>query len=283
MPSIEEISYTFQQIAKYKQGITLLNAYKGIPISSPATIIEWVETAINLQADKRQFVCISHDNETLIQSPLLPVTVRAKVLQVNVKKVQAAMTDFTVVDGTIGVRTQIRVSPETTIKALVKVQDQDKTFKGEIVDISLTGMGIHISDRIVYPATFHKGVVLVLSFLLPGIYKLFSTSDLSSISDPKNRPSNSSLRINPIQAYASTDGKNQAPTSQMRQINSPELKIKGTIVNMHPEPFFNRYRIGLHLTPEEPGRSLLSQFISQRQAEIIRELKDAYEQLLINS
>jgi hypothetical protein len=260
-----------------------LNAYKGIPITSPATIIEWVETAINLQVDKRQFVCIHHEKETLIQSPLFAFTVRAKLLQGNVKLAQAAVTDFMVVDGAIGVRTQVRVTPEIVVKAIVKVQDQDKTLKAEIADLSLNGMGIYLDHRLVYPATFHKGVVLVVHFSLPGIYKLISSSELASINDPKNRPSSASLRINPTQAYTSTDSKSQGPSSQMRQINSPELKIKGTIVNLHPEPFFNRYRIGLRLTPEEPGRSVLSQFISQRQAEIIRELKDAYEQLLLTS
>jgi hypothetical protein len=42
---------------------------------------------------------------------------------------------------------------------------------------------------------------------------------------------------------------------------------------------FRRYRIGIRINPDDFSRTVISQFIFQRQTDIIKELKAVYESL----
>jgi len=198
MQTIEEVCAIFQHLARLRQSVTLLNAYKGIPISSQALIVEAVDVAINVQTARRQIVCIQADQGTFIQHPYLEKTIRAYILQLDLPNPRAALTDYEIVGGDIGIRTQVRVAPTEPIKGFLKVTGLEKPYKVDLVDISMGGIGLYIEENLFNPNILHKGVPVLMILVLPGTYRQGSTGPPLTPVDQLHLPSSASLRINPL-------------------------------------------------------------------------------------
>ncbi len=56
-----------------------------------------------------------------------------------------------------------------------------------------------------------------------------------------------------------------------------EVRLTGTILYVNPDK--GSYRLGLHTSPEAHPKTLITQYVSMRQGEILRELKSLYEKL----
>jgi hypothetical protein len=61
----------------------------------------------------------------------------------------------------------------------------------------------------------------------------------------------------------------------------PELEIRGTVVYVKTELVNRRHRLCIRVTPRDDSRASIAQFISQRQTELIREIKSLYELISI--
>jgi hypothetical protein len=70
------------------------------------------------------------------------------------------------------------------------------------------------------------------------------------------------------------------PVKRLENVN---VDIHGVIVNTIQEKTNSRYRIGLSILLNDPASGLITQFIAQRQSEIIREIKLMYDLLVQNS
>lgn len=49
-------------------------------------------------------------------------------------------------------------------------------------------------------------------------------------------------------------------------------KMRGTIVNVHPDMNEERYRVGIHAYPDSSAKKLINEYVAQRQTAIIQEL-----------
>ena len=58
-----------------------------------------------------------------------------------------------------------------------------------------------------------------------------------------------------------------------------EINAWGKILSVKPEPINGRYRVSIKFYIRDPERILVSQYISQRQTEIIKELQVLAQEL----
>ncbi len=272
-----EIAALFKRAAKANQAIYLLNAYKGVPISYEATLVDVSWATVKVKTQKYQVVCLYRERETYVQSRLWTDTLHARVIDVDIPKTEAVLTNFEYIKGRIGERTRVRVQPEEPMEGDIRATDMDQSFRCELADISRNGVAIYIPSRYYSPLAHVKGTPVTLDLQFPGIYTITEN-------DPKEPPSGRtqvtgrSSREDPHTGPAQAGAKHGEESGE-RKVRLPELRIKGTLVNVREEPELRRYRLGIRINPDDFSRTVIEQFIFQRQTDIIKELKAVYESL----
>ena len=272
-----EIAALFKRAAKANQTIYLLNVYKGVPISYEATLVDVSWATVKVKTQKYQVVCLYRERETYVQSRLWTDTLHARVVDVDILKTEAVLTNFEYVKSRIGERTRVRVQPEEPMEGDIQAKDLNQSFRCELADLSQDGVAIYIPSRLFSPLIYVKGTPVTLDLRFPGIYTITEY-------DPKEAPSR---RPQVTDRFSREDLRMWTPQKSAsysdefseRKVRLPELKIKGTLVNVREEPAFRRYRLGIRINPDDFSRTVISQFIFQRQTDIIKELKAVYESL----
>jgi len=242
--------------------IKLLNTYRGLPISYDAKISLVNETEVHVTSNKMQIACLYHQRETFIQNEKLPFTIRSQVMSLNLAKEDAALSDFEVAENNIGKRMNIRVEPEGILIGVIQFKGYPTKVIAPIFDISIYGVSVHIEDFLFPARICQPGSEISMTITIPE----------SAIQKPKK-----------VLASPLADNKNNRslvrstlPLSSDRNI---EINAWGKILAVRPEPSQSRYRVGIKLYIKDQERMLVSQFISLRQAEIIRDLRILSDEL----
>jgi hypothetical protein len=270
----------FRRVTKDNVGINLINVYKGVPIAYPATIFQVGQDSIKVKTEAFQIVCLHRDRETFIQSKYFPTVIKARVVKVDFVKACAELSGFEVVKGNIGNREQVRVVPADPIAGVVHREGEDATYRGELADISLDGMGIYLAREDYSPAIFriNSRIIVILRLPIEGVLPPSTSETL---------PEHTSLQFRFDDVRARTDVPRQleatpaiwgADVTHRRRLSS-EFRVEGVLVNLREEKKSNRYRFGLRLLPWGSSRAIISKFIVQRQSEIIREVRTLYDML----
>ena len=273
----EEILGLFPQIKREKKEIKLINVYKGFPISYPGTVVAVGKKAIKVKTEAFQTVCLYLDKETYVQSDIFPAVVRANVVDLDFNKLEATLSTFKYVVGGIGHRTQVRVEPKVPMEGLIQSKERHTVVRGELADISLDGLAVYLKPQLFTPRLYYKGAEIIIHTKLPGMKK---PSTPRVIEENMPRRPEAQPRFDDLRR-AST----RLPMAEYPPIytgDSPrrgEFVILGTIVNLREESLYRRWRLGIHLNAESSSRALISEFMLQRQSEILREIRSLYNAL----
>jgi hypothetical protein len=267
----------FAQIAGAQSEITLLNIFKGVSISFPAQIIELGGYSIKIVADKLQIVSMYYEKKTFIQSPMLPELVEAEVYYIEPHSRIAILTQFTDIYGGIGNRTLVRVQPREPMECVIQSNRDGRSLRGELADVSQDGIAVYLASWMFSPRQAAKGDPYTITISLPGTYDkgLPKTKSLDN-NIAMDRYAQTSVRFSPTSVGRD---RNAADDDHARRLINPQLRINTELANVHLEESQNRFRLGLRIQPNDPCRAMLKQFITQRQSEIIREVKVMYDLL----
>ena len=260
----------FKQIYQDKGSIRLMNVYKGIPISTSGTILSVDSDSITIHTEKSQVVSMYHDRLTYINTDLGNTIYKAKVESIDFKNINAVLTSFEVADDHIGKRTQVRVVPADPIQSVVKTNEIRSINQGMLADISQSGLAIYIRSEDFSPVVYKPGVKINLFLKLP-----ITERQTAKLKMPQRqvKPRYENLRQPNYQRSESVE------EVEKQEKLDPEVELIGTIVNIHSDNWKGRYRVGVKVSMKDPSKKVLANFISMRQAEIIREIREAYQQL----
>ena len=261
----------FRQIYQDKGSIRLMNVYKGIPISTTGTILSVDPESITIHTEKSQVVSMYHDRLTFIHTDLENTIYKAKVESIDFKNVNAVLTGFEVANDQIGKRTQVRVVPADPIRSVVKTNEIRTINQGMLADISQNGLAIYIRSEDFSPVVYKPGVKINLFLKLP-----ITERQTAKLKMPERqvKPRYDNLR-QPNYQHSSLVEEEKEKQEKL----DPEVELIGTIVNIHSDNWKGRYRVGIKVSMKDPSKKVLANFISMRQAEIIREIREAYQQL----
>lgn len=284
MAELDEIMNHFNQIAAANQELRLVNEYKGIPVSYGARITEVGRSSIRVKTEKYQIVCLYRERFTFIQALPLPRNVSARVMLLDVGKMEALLSKFVYTNPGMGERRQVRVEPETTITGFVTSDNTPLPIQGELADLSQDGLGVYIRQSDYSPQYHVRGnpvrvymqlpishhsapkkidLIPLPNFDIPARYDTFSPVSFENKGEEPGRPS---LEI----------------SSSNIETHSHEIIAHGTIVNIKSEISNRRHRLGILLQQRDPSRAIINRFISRRQLELTREIKTIYEMLSID-
>ena len=267
-----------RRLASAEAEIRLLNVYQGIPIAFPAAIVYVGQNSITVKTERYQLVCLYQERQTYIQYPGFPAVIRARVERLEPQVLQATLTEFEYTRDGIGDRRQIRVWPKEGVTGELQLPERTEAIRGELADISLDGMGIYLPDNEVYTHLFRQGKKVAISLRLPGVFQIKQPKRYEGGSAAEiNRYDRTQLRLSSI--HTPSYGSDRDDTTAIKTVHSPEIEVYGIISNHYTEANTRRYRVGIRLQPDEQYRLIVSQFISQRQSEIIQELNALYRLL----
>ncbi len=268
----------FRRLLTEQKGVQLLNVYKGVPIAYEASLIQVRDASIQVKTSPYQMVCLYHERKTYIQSPALPYILKAAVLNMELPLLRAELGEFQGAAAGVGERRHVRVKPEGVVMGAVYTPGIGMPFQAELADISALGLALYVPYSNFYPTVYRKGVRLTVTLRLPGEYEMVEPQkgeEAAETHDPLYRFSREALRLSRTPGSGYLGGKTTGALVR-RLIPFPEMDIHGEIVNLSEEAEFRRYRLGIRILAGDPSQSVIQCFISQRQAEIVREIQTVY-------
>jgi hypothetical protein len=216
-----QIVDTFKELLKQgKLGVSLINYYKGLPLSYPATIESVPNGTLELDIHPQQAVAIDKYRYAFIRCPAFPHVVGAHVLYVNIRKQAATLKNFFFAEILAERRNAIRLELEPPTDASFLVQDQ--VMSGRLLNLSMNGVALSTD----LPCLSEERFETTLQFNLPNIIQ----NNLTNVKTP--------------------------------------AQYMGS--NEHEGVHVHRFA----MTPDKVLEQQISQYIFQRQVEIIRELKE---------
>ena len=264
-PLIQEC---FERIQQEGLEINLFNVYQGIPISYPAKLLETGTESIRISTDQLQIVCLYREHETYLQCPAFKEIIKSRVIDLDVARLEAELSDFKLIHSQIGERTQVRVWPKHPILGRIRTKELDDPLYGELADISRGGLAFYLEEKQFHPQVFVKDAELTITLQLPGSYEVPSDPDTDEMTD-------SLLSVFESTQLSHYHGSQPASEGHGTQwVSLPESRINGVIVYALHQPGSWRYRVGVRLHPSDASWQVIDQFISQRQSEIIREIRE---------
>ena len=273
-----------EEIAASQAEIHLMNVYKGVPLSFPAKIVGGSAQTLRVLTDRYQVVCMYIEKETFIQSKQLPQILGAKVVELDPAGRTADLAGFETVTSGIGSRMNLRVELEEMLEGKLKTPPVGRALKGELVDISQDGLGIYLGVENFSPREIFIGAQVSVSLTLPGVYEKGSRKPgLPTHERPAERFDRENVHFTPFGSPQKGIPAPEAGVQSRRPLQGLEVVIQGTVANTRREASPERYRVGVRISANDPSRPLIGQLIVQRQAEIIREIKNLYDLLLQNT
>ncbi|MEI7846840.1 MAG: hypothetical protein WCK35_13650 [Chloroflexota bacterium] len=257
-----ELLDLFKPGAENKTKIRLFNIFKGLPITTEASISLIGNSEITVACNRYQLSCLYHQRETFIQSPELPYIIRAQVMTINLSKEEATLSGFEITQNDIGNRMNIRVIPSDQLVGIFQIKSHPTKVIAPIADISIQGMSVFINNLLFPIKLFRTGDDVNFSITFPNDISLKLKKELSKPS-PITRNSRRILRII----------KPQLP------IGNIEIDVRGKVLAMRSENKGFRHRVSLQLFLNENERMILSKYIALRQSEIIQDLRFFSEDL----
>ncbi|MCX6060554.1 MAG: hypothetical protein NTW69_20735 [Chloroflexi bacterium] len=235
-----------------------MNIYKGLPISYDASIDFVDDSEIQIHGNKHQLACLYYQGESYLQAEELPYIIRSQVISLNLSKENVIFSNFEAVKNNIGNRTEIRVEPDEQLVVTIQFNGSAADIFAPLTNISAGGASV-IFEAYMFPTRLcQPGNDLTMTISLPDKFKKLS-----------QKPAIDSRKLNPYSRTNSTEG----------QDGKIVITARGKVIAVQPEFQLKRYRVSVKLYFKDLSRIVVLQYISQRQSEIIQDLRILSDEL----
>jgi hypothetical protein len=157
---LDPILLDLQFVMETGQELDILNFYKSFPITCRARVEKIENNQITLLVQPPGSVCLEEQEHTIVLSRGLPEAVRAKIVEFDLVNGRLQLDELGYVGSRFGERMIARVQPENPLQ--IEVEAGEQKFSGELVDVSLSGVGVHIKAP-----GFQKGQLIHVTLPLP--------------------------------------------------------------------------------------------------------------------
>ncbi|MEI7989018.1 MAG: hypothetical protein WCI88_08260 [Chloroflexota bacterium] len=279
MLSNDEITNLFDPVIRENQEISLINVYKGFPISYPGTVMIAQHGAIKIKTNPYQIVCIFKDKKTYIRYVSFPNALRAELMKIELSESLVVLSKFEYAGGNIGDRRQVRVEPEDTIKGGIKIIEKKINLTGEIADISLDGLAVYLLPGIQTMKYLREGTHVSIHLQLPSGKATASFDPIEIIPQQQSRQDRFSGIKKPLTQLDYYDDSYSNLPPIYKPVSSQgrgEFSLEGYVSNIVMDRQMQRHRVGVRLSALGSTRAAISRFILQRQTAILNEIRTEY-------
>jgi len=150
------------QILHAEEDVRFLNTYKGVPISYPGQIVEIGKRTVRFNAHYRQLYCMEQDGFTYLEGNLLPRTVKAATLSIDMKNQKVLLGDFDYPKPDFKHRSNVRVEPSRPNAVVFWYEDH--RYEATLYEISLRGITLLLEMGRNPIQHLHSGEMLSVRF-----------------------------------------------------------------------------------------------------------------------
>lgn len=160
-----EILTGFSDVIKRgtRVGLRLVNYYKGLPISYPATLVEVSGAVLELDVHPQQAVALGMSGRTCLKCSHFDLPLLAEVKDADVRRMMASLHRFSYVELMAEQRASLRLELDPPCEAEIK--SEAGTLAGKVLDVSLGGFSIRTSG----PSKLAKGDEVMLRVMIPNL------------------------------------------------------------------------------------------------------------------
>lgn len=141
--------------------VKLVNYYKGLPISYPATLVELCGEVLELDVHPQQAVALGHSGRTCIKCGSFQQSLLAEVKDSDVRRMMASLHNFCYIDVLAEQRASLRLELDPPCEA--EIAAPGGTLPAKALDVSLGGFSI-LSEA---TSNLVKGDEVVLKVMIP--------------------------------------------------------------------------------------------------------------------
>ncbi len=276
----DNIMAVIASIASSKEEIHLLNTYKGVPLLYSAQILDLGSSSIRVFTDTCQTVSMCQEKRTYLQSPRLQDILRADVQFFNIKESVTTLGNISRGSFGIGNRTAIRVQPTDALAIHLRDKSGFCTATGKVFDISQAGIGLFVAWRPSIPRFFFPGASIAVQFQLPGVFSNTQTRPLAAQeSESLDRFAAERTRFTTTSGRDVHTGFSGRDASGEGSVINPVIDSQAEVVNLYQDDAMSHFRIGLRVLYNPAQEKFIMSYISQRQSEIIQEIRERYQSL----
>jgi PilZ domain len=161
-----------------RQELELMVTFKGVPVICKAKVTQIEGETVTLVTRDPGLIRIEHENKISVLGSEFFEPSTAKVIKVDIHSGTLELNNFSYLGTRLGERMMMRVEPKEPIR--VSLESESLLFDGEIVDMSLNGIGIRI-DQPNYNPSLKPGTTIKTSFDLPNSRIEMEGTVLSSV------------------------------------------------------------------------------------------------------
>jgi len=125
-----------------QEEIRFFNTFKGIPICYGGEIVEIGKKTVRFHLHPNQITCMKIERHTHIESNLLPHTVQAEVLSLDIKAAHALLGHYEYDSPEVKEHNSVYVRPHTALKLAIECQEDE--LPADLKEISLHGLVAHL-------------------------------------------------------------------------------------------------------------------------------------------
>ena len=141
----KEIISELLQLERDKTPISLMNVYKGLPVTYPVSIIASYQGRLLLKTNRYQIACLKLDGCAFIRNNNNSIVYKGRVEKINFKLRQVILKDFEYADSEIGNREQVRVQVQDEVDVVID-QGVGAPIRTKLFDISIKGIAVDIRN-----------------------------------------------------------------------------------------------------------------------------------------
>jgi len=174
----------FQDILKrgLRVSCKLVNYYKGLPLSYPATIVEIDRGILEVDVHKQQAVVMEKNRYTFIKCDYFDSPIMAKAQNVNVANMMASLHTFTFVQIMAESRNSLRLELEPQTETVLKWQGA--SLDAKLIELSLGGCSARAQERCQIPIGEEISLKLMVPNLLQNtVNPLNTAAKLMAVTD----------------------------------------------------------------------------------------------------
>lgn len=159
MPSTPQIISDLMMVMQLDHELELMNTFKGVPFICKARVLNIDGDNVSLQTSGPGIVCLERERQTkVLGSDYFEPSV-AHTVSVDFRTGIIVLQNFSYLGTKLGERMTVRVEPKDPVDVLIINQTQKTS--GELADLSLSGVGVHIAQAQYSPALKPGTLVLV--------------------------------------------------------------------------------------------------------------------------
>jgi hypothetical protein len=144
----EDVRGDLKRLAGIQPLFTLLNYYKGVPITHAASLRHIDLNAATVNIHPHQAVCLHLEGRTRLQSKLMSLAIQAEASQVNLTTNTANLTGFKRVGYLTERRQFVRLEPNQRIE--VEIAAQNWIVHGRLEDISAVSLSVYLPGEEIF-------------------------------------------------------------------------------------------------------------------------------------